>query len=368
MSWPIPEVPDLPLVAKPKFKAWFGFLVFLIVLYSVVFYLFYNTVERYQLLFYVVLPPFFIWAALFGFVLYRYEHYLTSSAIWATESEHTFYLWQNWSKWHQAVIGNVFLSPEQDEIASLFGDEKDIPMFPCKPRPLFGEVKELFERLSDVDVTLEKQLPGYRDHLNRIYLLCSHSLCSESIVDNIFQKWFLQPSLLTTETAEEVFSDANEGCGVTLLICVDCWPRGTAQESSEFLTAQLITSLEYVTRYNLPVIAALGRAMRLDKDELSKGLDMLFQYNQLSYAEIQHVWLGGSSSETTEELIVYAAENDWPLPSRRPVNLIDLSFGPPSAILFFTSLALMVKAVTHTENEQLLICFDKLGSGLLCLV
>lgn len=368
MGWPIPEIPKLPRFSKPKYKFWlYGFL-FLCGIAYILFNQFGEKVGYENIFLYFALPVFLIWISLFGITIHRYEHCLASHKAWEKESEYTTYLWQEWSKWQQIVIGNVVLSPEEKGASVMLGDIKDIPMYPEKCRPLFGEPKDFAEYLLTIHLRLEQQFPEYRNHLYQVYLLCSDKLYLKNIVDDVFNQWLLVPEVLDVTTATMFMQEDTEYKGGVLLLCVSCWPYHTAQEHSEFITAQFISSVEYAREYQLPVIAALGRSMPLDKNALGKNLEMLFKYNELEKAELQHVWLAGESQKSFESLAIYSAKVGWLLPEKSPAYLVNLSFGPSHEFSFFNSLALVTDAVMHTQQDQLLICQNSTSTNLLCLI
>lgn len=368
MSWPIPEIPKLPKISKPKYKVWLYSFVFLSCIAYFFLTLFGEKTGYTNIFLYLILPVLLIWISVFGVTIHRYEYYLASQKAWEKESAYTTHLWQEWSKWQQAVLGNVVLSPEEEGASVMLGDIKNIPMYPEKCRPLFGERKGFAEYLLTVHLELEQQLPEYRNHLFQIYLLCSDKLYLKNIIDDIFNQWLLVPDVLDLNSASELVQEDAEYKGGVLLLCVNCWPHHADQEHSEFITAQLISSVEYAREYQLPVLAALGRAMPLDNMALSNDLEMLFKYNEIEKTELQHVWLVGESQKSFEGLVMFAEEAEWLLPEKSPAYRVNLSFGPSHELLFFNSLALVTDAVIHTQQDQLLISQDSASTNFLCLI
>lgn len=368
MSWPIPKIPELPKVSKPKYKFWLY--VFIVICCSS-----YVLIDQFgtrfgytNLLMFFSLPVLLVWVVCFGMVVHRYEYYLLSYKAWQRESEHTTNLWKEWSKWQQAIIGNVVLSPEEKGASVILGDAKEIPMFPSKGRNLFGEKKELYDYLLSVHLKLESQCLDYRNHLYQIYLMCSDKLNLKDVVDDVFNVWCLMPEILNLDDASLFIKDKASYKGGVLLLCVNSWPYYSAQEHSEFITAQFVSSIDYAHKNNLPVIATLGRAMPLENEDLNEDLNMLFEYMDLNNSELEHVWIVGESKETLKNLMVYASENEWHFNVESSIHLINLSFGPSFKFLFFNSLALVTDAVVQTKKNNLLISQSDVTANLLCLI
>lgn len=368
MAWPIPPIPEkLPLV-PPRYGLWIAILAF-ILLINILAALFIGNITAYgQLLIYGVLPGLLLWMCFFGVVLNRYEQSSTSVLAWNEETLHTKEQWQQWSRIKLAVVGNVLLTPEAKGVGALLGKAEDIPMYPKKARPLFGESRALSEHLSDLDNSLEHQCPGYRHYLHKIYIYHASALYREKITSSVFNRWDLLPEHI--DNIEKILNlhDAPEFSEVILVLCLQHWPETVAQKYSEFISAQLITSPTFSRSQGLPIMAGLGRMMPLSPGHLSKDLDMLFEYSGINKNQLQHVWLSSDVKNTQVEIALYADAHQWALPGDQPVHLIDLTFGPPGEHSFVISLAMMVEAVNNTEQDQLVIYQTPQQSGWLCQV
>lgn len=368
MSWPIPDIPSMPVVRKPCYGFWIFALFILLLGFFTSYFLLPEKIADANYFVYMFLAILSLWATVGGVVFYRYGYYLLSAKAWDKELQHTVSLWKKWSKWQQAVVANVVLSSEQDGITSLLGDIEKVPMFPEKARPLYGKKEGLSGRLRYLHYELDKQLPKYRDNLYQIYLLCSEQLYLKSVVSAVFEQWSLVPEVLTVSQAEDFFINGKEVSGLSLLLCVDCWPHGESGEHSEFITAQVLSTVDYVKDSNLSSFAALGRVMKLSAGELEQSLEMLFDYNELERADKRCIWLAGDEDVFFDELLMFSIKHDLELPANKSVRSLKLSFGPSSSLRFFVSLALMVDAAKYSNLDQLLISAESKDSGLLCYV
>ncbi|KFK91888.1 MULTISPECIES: hypothetical protein [unclassified Serratia (in: enterobacteria)] len=368
MAWPIPAIPEQPVLSPPRYGIWFAVLIVILTI-GTLSALFIGNITAYgQLLLYGTLPGLLFWMCLFGVVLNRYEQSSASARAWYEETEQTKAQWQQWSRAQLAVVGNVLLTPEAEGMGTLLGELKDIPLYPQKARPLSGAPRSLSAHLHEIDSKLERQCPGYRHHVQTVYMLHAPTLHRESMISAVFSQWDLVPD--TVEAIEHVpaLQQASECSGVILLLCLQHWPDRLPQPSSELISAQLITSPAFARAQALPVMAGLGRLMPLLPEKLSDDLDMLFDYTRLEKKQIQHVWLSGYAETTPAEIALYADTRQWMLPQKQPVHLLDLSFGPPGALSFGVSLAMMVDAVGKTAQNQLIISQTPQSSGWLCLV
>jgi hypothetical protein len=103
-------------------------------------------------------------------------------------------------------------------------------------------------------------------------------------------------------------------------------------------------------------------------DTLATDLTMLFDYNNLNHNELRHVWLSGETEKNKASVAKYADLNKWELPEKRPVQYVDLTFGPPGEYAFEVSLSMMVDAVLHSSQNQLIIYQKTPSTGWLCLL
>ncbi|KEY58904.1 hypothetical protein [Serratia sp. DD3] len=371
MAWPIPVIPEQPSLSPPRYALWGGVLVVILII-STLSVLFIGKITAYgQLLLYGALPGFLIWLCLFGVVLNRYEQSLASVRAWNEETARTKAQWQQWSRTQLAVVGNVLLTPEEGGISAVLGPLADIPMYPQKPRPLFGERQSLPVQLTGIDSQLEQQCPGYRHHLHTVYVLQASTLHRESIISAVFNQWDLLPERV--DTLEQVpvlphLPQTSEFNGLILVLCLQHWRYSSPEKASELISAQLLASPAFAHAQQLPVMAGLGRIMPLTAGKLADDLDMLFDYNCLNKNQMQHVWLSGEIENTPADIALYADAHQWPLPAKQLAHLIDLSFGPPGELSFPISLAMMVEAAHKTAMDQLVISQTSRSSGELCLV
>ncbi|MFC0228693.1 hypothetical protein [Serratia aquatilis] len=368
MAWPIPVIPEQPVLSPPRYGMWLVILVVIVVSCSLSIIFIGNITAYGQLLLYGVLPGLLLWLCLFGVALNRYEQSSASAQAWKEETARTKAQWQQWSRAQLAVVGSVLLTPEAEGVSSVLGKLADIPMYPQKARPLFGSPLSLSVRLHEIDNQLERQCPGYRHHLHTVYLLHAPKLPREPMISAVHGQWGLVPDIIDDIGRVPILQLESEFSDVVLLLCLQHWPGSFPEKSSEFISAQLLASPTFAHAHTLSVIAGMGRMMPLIPGKLSADLDMLFDYTLLDRDQLQHVWLTGKAENTLADIALYAANHNWSLPKERPVHLIDLSFGPPGELSFGISLAMMAEAISKTSRDQLVICQAPQSSGWLCLV
>jgi len=219
-----------------------------------------------------------------------------------------------------------------------------------------------------IDKQLEQQYPGYRKYLHTVYVLQPSGCDKNNVSQAIISQWDLLPEVNCSVECIEKIHDNVDFDGLILVLSFQCWLTGIPKQSSEMVSAQLISSSTFSRRHDIPILAGLGRVMPVDNKNLEKDLDMLFEYNQIDKRDLRYVWLSGIPADGTSKLMQYADRHQWQLPAKHPFYLIDFSFGPPGEMTFPVSLALLVDAAQKTEANQLLIIQSSTQSGLLCLI
>lgn len=366
--WPIPEVPEKSTIASLSYKRWGIVLISMLMVCSVLGFSLWGTEAYKKIVFLLLLPAFFIWLCLFGAALNRYEQSRIALSAWKEETDRTKAFWQHWSRQQLSVVGNVILTPEEKGAASFLGPLSDIPAYPDKVRSLshsWGSLRVLSDM---IDQQLEQQYPGYRQYLHTIYVLQPSGWDKKSVSQIILSQWDLLPEVNCSVECIGKFHDNVNFDGLILILSFQCWLTGIPKQSSEMVSAQLISSSFFSRRHAVPVLAALGRVMPVENDNLEKDLEMLFEYNRIDKRDLRHVWLSGIPAEVTSKLMQYADRCQWKLPEKHPFYLIDFSFGPPGEMIFPVSLALLVDAAQKTEANQLLIIQASPQSRLLCLI
>lgn len=222
--------------------------------------------------------------------------------------------------------------------------------------------------MKETDRKLELQHPGYRYSLHSVYVYQSPDRIDEKRIELISQQWDLIPNLIYSMKTLDAFYDEKNFDGLILVLCLQDWPPGRTGQSSEFISAQLITSSAYAQQQSLPIIAGITRMMPLEVGKLKNELDMFFDYVQPDKQNLEYVWLLGDAEKTAAEIMQYATRHHWPLPEERPLHSIDLSFGPPGEAALPLSLAMLAEAVTKTDKDQLLVSQIAQQTGTLCLI
>ena len=108
--------------------------------------------------------------------------------------------------------------------------------------------------------------------------------------------------------------------------------------------------------------------MPLEEGKLNNELDMLFEYVQPDKQSLEYVWLLGAAEKAATEIMQYATLHHWPLPEKRPLHSINLSFGPPGEMALPLSLAMLAEAANKTGKDQLLVNQTPQKTGTLCLI
>lgn len=368
MAWPISDIPLKKKIPAPKYRFWIVILILMLMI-GIGSGLWIWDVKTYIKLFlYGIFPSFLIWLCLFGVVLNRYEQSVIYALTWNKEAENTKAAWRSWSRKQLAVVGNILLSPEEKGMDTLLGNLEDVPAYPKKARPLFGTTDNFQQLINDIDKKLEHQRPGYRNLLHSIYVLQAPGRFEKMSNEAIFQQWDLIPVSYHSSKPLELLYESDDFEGLILIICLQDWPNRKAAQSSEFISAQLITSASLAQQLALPAVAGITRMMPLEKGKLIDELDMFFEYNQPDKQDLEYVWLTGAAENTAADIMYYATQHEWVLPEKRPLHSIDLSFGPPGEMILPLSLAMLVEAANKTAKDQLLISQTPQQTGTLCLI
>lgn len=363
MSWPIPKIPAKTAMPQPNYKRW-GILLLTMALAGEGFAIGGGTSYG-QALLYGALPAVLLWLCAFGIVFYRYEQSVNAALLWNEETERTKQHWQHWSRKQKIVVANVTLTPEGKGINALLGKPADIPAYPEKARPLYADLSGLSQRLKFISQKIEKQYPGYRNYLGKIEVQYQNSYYKKTIESAIFQQWDLYPEY--PKTAESFCADdENELSDLKLLLCLQDWLGNQAEGFSEFITAQLIATEDFVIQHRLPVISGVGR--KIYSDSLHDALDMLSEYNRLEKESLRYIWVSGMKADDQSALIQYIIPKQWPLFERRPLISLNHSFGPPGPLIFPVAVSLLTDAAKHTGEMQLFICRDEEDMYSLCLI
>lgn len=365
MLWPIPEIPEKMALRPPDYRRWFIILLVMAIAGTLLAIFLWNATSYGQALLYGMLPAILLWLLFFGLVFLRYEQSVNSVLLWNEETVRTKEYWQRWSRKQHVVVGNVTLTPEEKGVDALLGSLADVPAYPEKARSLFADLYDITERLKFIDHEIEKQCPGYRNHLNKIVIQYQDKYPKRDIDSAVYTQWDLYPKYSYTP---ESFcaDDENEPEGLVLLLCLQDWRNSQPEKYSEFITAQLITSDHFSGQHIFPIIAGVGRS--LSSDSLTGALDMLTEYNRLESKSIRYVWLSGMGAEERTQLVQYATSKQWTLSERHPLISLDHSFGPPGPLMFPVVVSLLSHAAKQTGEIQLYIYKDEKSIYSLCLI
>ncbi|MCY9801514.1 hypothetical protein B9P84_23360 [Citrobacter braakii] len=368
MAWPIPDIPEKKLLPAPRYWFWMILLILMLIAGAISSLCIRNMATYADVFFYGALPALSLWLCLYGVMLNRYEQSIVASRAWDFETKRTKAEWRSWSRQQLAVVGNVLFSPEEKGMEALLGELEKVPAFPKKSRPLFNSPHSFPTLMKEIDRKLEQQYPGYRHLLYSIYVYQPADRVDKERDELIFQQWDLIPNSIHSMKIVDSFYDVKISDGLILILCLQDWPPRSTGQSSEFISAQLITSPAYARQHSLPVIAGITRMMPMEAGKFVNELNMLFEYIQPDKQSLEFVWLLGAAEKTASEIMQYATLHQWPLPEKRPLHYIDLSFGPPGEMALPLSLVMMVEAASKTGKEQLLVNQTPLQTGTLCLI
>lgn len=368
MAWPIPDIPEQKTLSAPKYWFWIILLLLMLILGAIFSLEIWNVSTYAKVFFYGILPALLVWLCFFGIMLNRYEQSVVATRAWNFETERTKAEWCSWSRRQIAVVGNVLFSPEEKGMEALLGALETVPAYPKKARALFNSRHSFPTLMKEIERKLELQCPGYRLFLHSIYVFQSPDRFDKYRNESIFQQWDLMPTTAYSKGTLESFYDAKISEGLILILCLQDWRAGTIGQASEFITAQLIASPTFARQHSLPVIAGITRMMPLEAGQLINELDMLFEYIRPDKERLEYVWLSGAAEKTAAEIMQYATRNQWPLPEKRPLHYIDLSFGPPGEMALPLSLAMLAEAANKTGKDQLLVNQTPQQTGTLCLI
>ncbi|NDL64190.1 hypothetical protein [Acerihabitans arboris] len=368
MAWPVPEIPPQPPISPPRYSLWVIILLLLLTAGALTALFIGKLTDYWQILSYGVLPGLLLWMCAFGVTLNRFEQSRVAAQYWKSETEHTQTRWKQWSRRQLAIAGNVLLSPESAGMQLLIGNPADISMFPKRGRQLAGMPQEVDGYLVDIDLLLKKQFPGYRNHLNTIYVLLSAESNQKSVASAVYKQWHLIPEFMTDVSFISDLFDIQDKNSIAMILCLQHWPGHIPRKSSELISAQLITSPEYVSQHKLQCLAGLGRMMPLEHKNLNEELKMLFNYNGLDTRPPEYVWLSGEIEGTQPVIAQFAYKRHWRLPLKQPFHYIDLTFGPPGELSFAITLAMLAEAADLTSKDQLIISQMPQPSGWMCLI
>lgn len=368
MAWPIPDIPEKKPLPVPRSWLWIIVLILMLIAGAISSLWVWNKATYAEVFFYGALPALLIWLCVFGVQLNRYEQSVVASRAWNLETEQTKAEWRSWSRQQLAVVGNVLFSPEEKGMKMLLGELEKVPAFPKKARALFNSRHSFQDLMKETDRKLERQYPGYRHFLHSVYVYQSPDWVDEKRIELISQQWDLIPNLIYSMKTIDSFYNEKNVDGLILMLCLQDWPHRRTGQSSEFISAQLITSSDYARQHSLSVIAGITRTMPLEAGKLNNELDMLFEYVQPDKQSLEYVWLLGATEKTATELMQYATLHHWPLPEKRPLHSIDLSFGPPGEMALPLSLVMLAEAANKTGKDQLLVNQTPQQTGTLCLI
>lgn len=355
MGWNIPDIPQKSPLPKLKYRLWVLVLLLILMVNVTLIVFLKKPVDYISIFFYGILPPVLGWLCILGVTLNRYEQSVAACISWNEEKIKTDFNWQQWSRKQLAIVANVTYTPDQNGVDALLSEIDDIPAYPKKARKLFAKNnKKLPFILKSIHNDFEKQRPGFQENLNDIYLLCADGVSIDNTSILILQQWDLFPKTIKSINDIQPFVDM-ELDGFIIVLCLQAFTEDEILPHSEFVSAQILTSSTFAKSNNLDVIAGLGRILPLEPEGLEENLNVLCHYNRLYGGDINHVWLSNYNDNSLEIVMCFSEKENWQLPKRQPLHLLEYSYGPPGELMFPISLALLAHSAKQTDKDQLLV-------------
>lgn len=371
MGWPISGLTEYP---QPKWLIWWRWglllLIFIATAFGITLY-FGSWQADNERLFWLcsLLLPAFIW--LIGLAV-RINYYLVEARIreaWERTERENIAGWQTWSRMQLPVLAQALLTPEEKGIALLMGDPKNIPAFPKKSRPLHvsspNGAQSAGAFLEQIHQQLEDSYPDYRRNLATIYI-SPLLFTDKALTEAIYHQWDLYPQ--QTESYADLMAElfASPPDLPVMMLSSQYWKNGHKQQYSEMVSAQVVSSSQFIQQMNIKPVVWMGRIMRSAASTLNDDLQQLFSFNRLSTQDPLGIWLSGIDKQNTATLATFAYQRQLSLNPDNPFHLLDLSFAGAGPETGGTLPTVAGTAARMTGALQLSLCQpDKNSEGLL---
>jgi len=133
---------------------------------------------------------------------------------------------------------------------------------------------------------------------------------------------------------------------------------------SEFITAQLITDIQYAQQKELPVIAQLGRPMPITVFSLTQDIQEIFEYGGVEKKTLNQIWLSNEAQNLTAEVTKMAIDNQLPQ-NTKSLQYVDNVLGKTGYLGYLVSLALAIDKTKESQSSQFIVNLPSLSKGIL---
>jgi len=367
VGWPIPVFVEKPYPSSPK--VWFWFLFFVVVQIIAVgigiFILNYENPRK--IVGFCVIPAILFYLLLYLFVGLKYVGSFYLVRYWNNKIDtEVIPEWKAWGQKKKTIIGNFLISPEEKGLLSFF--KNDTPWFPEQSRPLFFERSSVEELFYSVQENLEEQCPDWEKYLKHIYLVLPENINDET--RNLYKAavYSVWPNInMQFQSAQDYFSDIyqQEQQELTLVLGVQLWNDLDHElRYSEFVTAQLITDIEYAQQKKMPIIAQLGRLMSITAFSLTQDMQEIFEYGGVEKKTLDQIWLSNEAQNLTAEVTKLAIDNQFPQ-NTKSLQYVDNVLGKTGYLGYLVSLALAIDKTKESQSSQFIVNLPSLSKGIL---
>lgn len=367
MGWSIPIFAEKSYPSSPKI--WFWVLLFVVVQIIAVgigiFILNYENPRK--IVGFCVIPAILFYLLLYLFVGLKYVGSFYLARYWNNKiGTEVIPEWKAWGQKKKMIIGNVLISPEEEGFLSFF--QNDTPWFPDQSRSLFFERSSIEELFYIVQENLEKQCSGWEKYLKHICLVLPENINDDT--RNLYKAavYSVWPDInMQFEHAQDYFSDIyqQEQQELTLVLGVQLWNDLDHElRYSEFVTAQLITDIEYAQQKKLPIIAQLGRLMPITVFSLTQDIQEFFEYGGVEKKTLNQIWLSNEAQNLTAEVTKLAIDNQLPQ-NTKSLQYVDNVFGKTGYLGYLVSLSLAIDKAKESQSSQFIINLPSFSQGIL---
>lgn len=367
MGWSIPVFIKKTYPSSPNILFWGLFFVFIQIVAIGVGIFILNYENPREIVGFCIIPATLLYLLLYIIVGLKYvlSFYLVHS--WNNKIDTEIISeWKIWGQKRKAIIGNVLISSEEKGMSSFF--QEDIPWFPEQSRSLFFESSSIDELFYIVQDGLEEHCPDWEKYLKHICLVLP-----ENIDDNIRNTYKIAVSSvwpdihIQLQSAQEYLTGIyqQELQGVTLVLGMQLWnDLDHEPKYSEFVTAQLISDIEYAQQNKLSIISELSRPMPITIFSLIQDIQEIFEYGGVERNNIHQIWLSNTAQNLTAEVTKMTIDNQLPQ-SARSLHYVDNVLGRTGSLGYLVSLALAIDKTKENQSGQFIISLPFSSQGIL---
>ncbi|MDI2111753.1 hypothetical protein [Commensalibacter nepenthis] len=307
-----------------------------------------------------LIPTILGWIILYVFWVLKYVGSSLLVKYWNKETDKTDSLWKKWGKNKITILGNAVLTPEENGVNELLGDNP--PVFPQKARPLHLHhlpIEELFENIHQ---QLEKQYPNYTSDIQEIFLLLPESSSSKETEyqSTIKQQWDNRNVHILHHIEElfPIFNNKIEIKKIILLLSLQLWDNNQ-EIYSEFITAQLLSSELFEKKQDIkPIYGYISRNMLLPLYNIENDFQKFMTYGCDDSNQIKSIWTNNIEDSFLPNIVLELEKHKISALTHN----INYSFGQSSPISLMLAMTTALKAIKTQQAEQLV--FNKIQNNI----